>query len=50
MLYYSDLASKNTVAVMAAKPMRSVAEKLVPSHRAENTVAETGSAAASVGA
>ena len=36
------------VLMMAAKPMRSVPEKEVPSHKTENTVADSGSEEASM--
>ena len=44
----SDFASRKMVETMQAKPMRSVGEKAVPSHRAEKTVADKGSVAASM--
>ena len=43
MFSYSLLASRKMVARIAAKPMISALEKLVPSHMAENTAAERGS-------
>ena len=44
----SDFASRKMVETMQAKPMRSVGEKAVPSHRAEKTVADKGSVADSM--
>lgn len=44
----SVFASRKMVEMMQAKPMRSVQEKAVPSHRAEKTVADNGSVAASM--
>ena len=44
----SAFASRKIVEMMQAKPTRSVKEKAVPSHRAEKTVADRGSVAASM--